>query len=68
VVAEDDLGDRPVAVDAADDAGAVDGMALDELALLGGEPLLRQEDRVRERELADVVQEAGGVDEVELVL
>ena len=64
VVGVHDLGHRPVAVDPAHDPRAVLGVALDHLPLLVGQPRVGQQDRVREGELADVVQQPGGVHEL----
>ena len=68
VVAEHDVGDRAVALDAADELGALLGMELDDLPLLVGQLAVGDEDRVGEDELADVVEQAGGVDELLLAL
>ena len=67
VVVEDRVGDRPVAVEAPDERRAVLRVAADHRPVLVGEDL-GVEDAVGQRELADVVQQPGGVDEVLLGL
>ena len=64
VVAEHDVGHRPVAVDAAHDPRPVRGVAADDLPLLLAQRLGGEQDRVGERELADVVEQPGGVREL----
>ena len=64
VVAEDDLRHRRVGLHPRDDAGAVLRVAADDLPVLLGQRRGGEQDRVGERELADVVQQPGGVDEV----
>ena len=64
VVGEDDLADRPVAVDRGDDAGALVGVALDQHPVLVGERHVGLEDAVGKDELADVVQQRGDVDQL----
>ena len=69
VVGEDDLGDRAVALDPLDEPRALLRMAADDLAICSvRQPRLGEQDRVGEDELADVVQEAGRVDDVLLAL
>ena len=67
VVAEDDLRHRRVGLHARDDAGALLRVAAHDLPVLLGQRRGREQDRVGERELADVVQQPGRVDEVLLV-
>ena len=62
VVGEDDLGDRPIAVERGDDAGALLGVAADQHPVLVGERHVGLQDAVGEDELADVVQQRGDVD------
>ena len=64
VVGEDDVGDRAVAVQRGDDAGALLRVALDQHPVLVGERHVGLEDAVGEDELADVVQQRGDVDEL----
>ena len=64
VVGQDDLGDRAVAVDLGDDPRALVGVHADDLPVALGERDVGLEDVVGEDELADVVQQAGGVDEL----
>ena len=68
VVVQDDLGDRAVALDALDELGALLGVELDQLPLVVGQLAVGEEDVVGEDELADVVQQRGGVDQVLLAL
>ena len=68
MVVQDDLGDRAVALDALDELGALLGVELDQLPLVVGELAVGEEDVVGEDELADVVQQRGGVDQVLLAL
>ena len=68
VVGLDDLRDRGVAVDPAHDRGAVLRVAFDRLPLLVGQARVGEQDLVAEGELADVVQQPGGVDDVLLLL
>ena len=63
VVVEDRVRDRPVAVQAPHERRAVLRVAADHRPVLVGEHL-GVEDPVGQRELADVVQQAGRVDEV----
>ena len=51
-----------------DELGALLGVELDQPPLLVGEFAVREQDRVGEDELADVVQQRGGVDEVQFAL
>ena len=67
VVGEDDLGDRAVAVQRGDDAGALLGVAADQHPVLVGERHVRLEDAVGKDELADVVQQRGDVDQLLLL-
>ena len=64
VVGEDDLGDRAVAVERGDDAGALLRVAADQHPVLVGERHVGLEDAVGEDELADVVQQRGDVDQL----
>ena len=68
VVGEDDVADRPVALDLRDDPRALVGVHPDDVPVVVGELRVALQDAVREDELADVVQQAGGVDEVLLLL
>jgi hypothetical protein len=68
VVVQDDLGDRAVALDALDELGALLGVELDQLPFLVGQLAVREQDGVGQDELADVVQQRGGVDQVLLAL
>ena len=68
VVVQDDLGDRAVALDALDELRALLRMELDQLPLVVGQLAVREQDRVGQDELADVVQQRGGVDQVLLAL
>ncbi len=68
VVGDDDVADRPVAVHLGDDAGALVGVAADLLPVLLGEANVGLEDAIREHELADVVQQAGGMGELLVAL
>ena len=67
VVGEDDLGDRPVAVERGDDPGALLRVAADQHPVLVGERHVGLEDAVGKDELADVVQQRGDVDELLLL-
>ena len=67
VVVEDRVGDRAVAVERADERRAVLRVAADHGPVLVGQDLGVQ-DPVGQRELADVVQQAGGMDDFLLVL
>ena len=64
---ENDRRDLLVALDPADEVGAVDRVLTDDRVIGVAERPVGQEDAVRERELADVVQQAGGVDREKLV-
>ncbi len=64
VVGEDDLGDRPVAVQRGDHARALLRMAADQHPVFVGQRHVRLEDPVGEDELADVVQQRGDVDQL----
>ena len=64
VVSEDDLADRPVALDLGDDLRALVGVHADDVPVLLRELGVSLEDAVREDELADVVQQSRRVDEV----
>ena len=68
VVVQDDLGDRAVALDALDQLGALLRVELDLLPLVVGELAVGEQDAVGQDELADVVQQRGGVDQVLLAL
>ena len=68
MVVQDDLGDRAVALDALDELGALLGVELDQLPLVVGQLAVGEEDGVGQDELADVVQQRGGVDQVLLAL
>ena len=68
VVGEDDVGHRAVAVDAPDEARTLVGVRADDLPVLVVELAVGQQDAVGEGELADVVQQAGRVDELLLGL
>jgi hypothetical protein len=65
---QDDLRHRAVALDALDELGALLRMELDQLPFLVGELAIREQHGVREDELADVVQQRRGVDQVLLAL
>ena len=67
VVVEDRIGDRAVAVEPADERRPVLRMAADHGPVLIGQDL-GVEDAVGQRELADVVQQARGVNEILLGL
>src|SRR5436190_8802475 len=54
--------------EAVDDAGALVGVALHQVPLLLGQARRLQQDRVRDRELADVVEERRVTEQVELCL
>ena len=68
VVGEDDLADRLVAVDLGDDPRPLVGVLLDLLPVGLGELDVALEDPVGKHELADVVEQAGGVDQLLLGL
>ena len=64
VVGEDDVGDRPVAVERRDHARALLRVALDQHPVLVGQRHVGLQDPVGEDELADVVQQRGDVDQL----
>ena len=65
VVADDPLGDlEQLRIAAAEHARAQQRVRLDDLELLLGQPAGLEQDRVRDRDLADVVQRRGVADEV----
>ena len=68
VVGADDLGDRPVDADVAQQLGADLGMAADRRASRVGELAAALHDAVGEDELADVVQQPGRVRELLVAL
>ena len=68
MVAEHDVGDGAVALDAADELRALLRMELHGLPFLVGQLAVGDQDGVGEDELADVVEQAGGVDELLLAL
>ena len=68
VVAVDDVRHRAVAVDPPHEPCALLGVHLHDAPLLVGELAVGEQDRVREDELADVVQERRGVDQILLAI
>ena len=64
VVGDDDLRDRPIAIERGDDAGALLGVALDQHPVLVRERHVGLKDAVGEDELADVVQQSRDVYEL----
>src|SRR5439155_25084693 len=68
VVRMDDLGDGAIAGDPPDDTGALSRVLLDDLPVVVAQPAVGEQDAVRKDELADVVQEPGGVDELLFLL
>ena len=68
VVGQDDRRDLLVALDPAYELRAVDRVLADDLEIGLAQRPISHEDAIRERELADVVKQAGGVNDSKLVL
>src|SRR4051794_14250705 len=63
MMAQDDVGNRAVALDPSHELRALLRMKFDDLPLVVRELAIRDENGIREDELADVMEQAGCVDE-----